>query len=134
MNESFITRRSSAPRRWSGPVSRILCTSPRTPMIISLLQQLLVAWSWALPPITATNPNADRAGFASQTEVCCARVLLGFAPDGGYLARRVAASPVRSYFKARRLAPFHPYSSLRQSGLFSVALSRLPDFSVRGRG
>ena len=36
------------------------------------------------------------------------RFLLGLAPDGGYLSRRVTATLVRSYFKTLRPAPFHP--------------------------
>lgn len=83
--------------------------------------------------------------------------LLGFAPDGGYLSRRVTATLVRSYIKPLRAAPFHQFGSrwsvigCRLNGTYdfprftdyrslttdyrcivSVALSRLDGFLRQG--
>ena len=61
------------------------------------------------------------------------RFLLGLAPDGGCLSRRVAATLVRSYIKALRPAPFHPYSGLTAAVSFLWPAPAAPDCSVRGR-
>lgn len=45
---------------------------------------------------------------------CGFRFLLGLAPDGGCLSRRVAATLVRFYIKSLRSAPFHQFRRQRQ--------------------
>ena len=59
------------------------------------------------------------------------RFLLGLAPDGGYLSRRVTATLVRSYFKALRPAPFHHF---RDESLLYRFCGPVPPLWISPRG
>ncbi len=62
------------------------------------------------------------------------RFLLGFAPDGGYLSRRVTATLVRSYFKPLRGRTVSPLPSARPRWtLGSLHLREASSVSRRGQ-
>ena len=78
--------------------------------------------------VAKVSPYDSSQPESSPGRVCAGsrprfRFLLGFAPDGGYLSRRVTATLVRSYIKPLRAAPFHHYSSQQPVvGIQQVAL------------
>ena len=91
----------------SGPVSRILWRLSNADGHFStatIARRMAVKVSPCDSSQPESSPGRVFAGLRPRF-----RFLLGFAPDGGYLSRRVTATLVRSYFKPLRAAPFHHF-------------------------